>query len=107
MKNLKLNAIERLMLTRSLPATAPLGQVPMYVRIIETLRLKEDEQEQVGWVEDPTTGSLTIRDIHTEFDIALEDTDFATLLGCANAWDGWPVTPETMALTVKLNDAAK
>ena len=107
MRRLKLNAWERVMLTQCLPQQAPLAQVPMFVRIIETLRLKEEEQKLVGWRADPDQGTVSVRDAATEFDIELEDADFAALATCANQWDGWPVAPESIALTAKLNEAAK
>jgi hypothetical protein len=75
MKNLTLNAWERLMLSQCLPQSGPLQQIAVYLRILETLRLKEDEREAVGWQENPETGTATIQGATHEFDIALEDAD--------------------------------
>ena len=106
MKNLRLNAWERLMLSRVLPEGGRLQEVAIYLRVLEALRLKEDERTAVGWQENPETGTVTIQNPTHEFDIALEDADFATLHQLAGQWTGWPTAPESLALMAKL-DAAK
>jgi len=65
MKNLRLNAWERLMLSRVLPEGGGLQEVAIYLRILETLRLKEDEREAVGWQENPETGRSPSRALPT------------------------------------------
>jgi hypothetical protein len=105
MKHLKLTALERVLLTQCLPSQAHLDKIPMYVRVIETLRLKEDEQAQVGMVESGDT--VTMQDTEMEFDVALEDADFEALMEHARAWDRWPTVPQTVTLAEKLNNAAR
>jgi hypothetical protein len=106
MTTLKLNAWERLMLTRSLPQGGTLQQIAVYLRILEVLRLKEDEREAVGWQENPDAGTVTIQGATHEFDVALEDADFTTLHELATQWNGWPTAPESLTLMAKL-DVAK
>jgi len=103
MKNLKLNAWERLMLSRCLPQGGMLQQIAVYLRVLGVLRLKEDERKAVGWQENPGAGTVTIQDAIHEFDVALEDADFATLYQLANQWDGWPTAPESLTLMAKLD----
>jgi len=106
MTTLKLSAWERLMLTRALPQGGTLQQISVYLRILEVLRLKEDEREAVGWQENPDAGTVTIQNAAHEFDVEIEDADFATLHQLTSQWDGWPTAPESLALMAKL-DAAK
>jgi len=106
MTTLKLNAWERLMLTRCLPQGGTLQQIAAYLRVLEVLRLKEDEREAVGWQENPDAGTVTIKDATKEFEVALEDADFTALHQLANQWSGWPTAPESLALMAKL-DAAR
>jgi len=95
------------MLIRCLPDQAPLSQVPMYVRIIETLRLNEEEQEQVGFQLNPEDGSIVIADTAAEMEVELEDADFAAVVASANAWERWPTSPLSRDLSAKLKEAAK
>jgi len=104
MKKLSLNAWDRLMLGQCLPQGGTLQQVADYLRIIEALRLKEEEREAVGWRQDE--GNVTITDIAREFDIALEDSDFVILRECAVKWDRWPTILQTRMLKEKLDAAA-
>jgi len=106
MTTLKLNAWERLMLTRCLPQGGTLQQIAVYLRVLETLRLKEGEREAVGWQEAPEAGTVTIQNPTHEFDVALEDADFTVLHQLAGQWSGWPTAPESLTLMAKL-DAAK
>jgi len=106
MTTLKLNAWERLMLTRCLPQGGTLQQIAIYLRVLEVLRLKEDEREAVGWQENPDAGTVTIQNAAHEFDVEIEDADFATLHQLTSQWDGWPTAPESLALKAKL-DAAR
>jgi hypothetical protein len=94
------------MLTRALPQGGTLQQISVYLRILEVLRLKEDEREAVGWQENPDAGTVTIQNAAHEFDVEIEDADFATLHQLTSQWDGWPTAPESLALMAKL-DAAK
>jgi len=79
---------------RGLPAR-PLGPAPQGRRA-----------ESGGWQENPDAGTVTIQDATHEFDVALEDADFATLHQLTSQWDGWPTAPESLTLMAKL-DAAK
>jgi len=106
MTTLKLNAWERLMLTRCLPQGGTLQQIAIYLRVLEALRLKEDERAAVGWQENPDAGAVTSQNPIHEFDVALEDADFTVLHQLAGEWNGWPTVPESLALMAKL-DAAK
>lgn len=107
MKTLSLNAWERVMLIRCLPDQAPLSQIPMYVRIIETLRLKEEEQEQVGFQLNPEDGSIVIGDTTIESKVEFEDADFSAVVASANAWEHWPTSPLSRDLSAKLKEAVK
>ena len=102
MKNLKLTAWDRLMLSRCLPQSGPLAQIAIYLRILEALRLKEDERTAVGWQENPDAGTITFLLPLHEFDVALEDADLATLATLADQWNGWPLAPQSLALKDKL-----
>jgi len=106
MTTLKLNAWERLMLTRCLSQGGTLQQIAIYLRVLEVLRLKEDERAAVGWQENPDAGTVTIQNAAHEFDVEIEDADFATLHQLTSQWDGWPTAPESLALKAKL-DAAR
>ena len=105
MKNLKLNAWERLMLSRCLPQGARSS------RSLSTCAswrpcASRRRAESGGWQENPDAGTVTIQDAAHEFDVALEDADFTTLHQLANQWSGWPTAPESLALMAKL-DAAR
>jgi hypothetical protein len=102
MKTLKLNAMERLLLLQAIPQGGTLNQIAVYLRILETLRLKEDEQVIVGWQENPDVGTVTVQDVAREFDVALEDADLAVLAQLAAQWDQWPTAQESLALKEKL-----
>jgi len=104
MKKLQLTAWERIMLSQVLPQGATLQNVATYLRILELLRLKEDERKAAGWQEDK--GTVTIQNIVIEAAITFEDADFAVLRECALAWDRWPVAPQTMVLKERLDAAA-
>ena len=80
--------------------------IAAYLRVLETLCLKEDERTAAGWQENPEAGTVTIHGATHEFDIALEDADFTVLHQLAGEWSGWPTAPVSLALTAKL-DAAK
>jgi len=105
MKNLKLSAWERLMLTRCLPQGGTLQQIAIYLRVLEVLRLKEDEREAVGWQENPDAGTVTIQGATHEFDVEIEDADFAVLHQTSTQWDGWPTAPQSLVLKAKLDAA--
>jgi hypothetical protein len=102
MKTLKLNAMERLLLLQAIPQGGTLNQIAVYLRILEALRLKEDEQAAVGWQENPDVGTVTVQDVAREFDVTLEDADFAVLAQLAGQWDQWPTAQESLALKEKL-----
>ena len=105
MKNLKLTAWDRLMLSRTLPQTGPLAQIAIYLRSLEALRLKEDERAAVGWQENPDAGTITFQNPVHEFDVELEDADLATLVKLADQWQDWPLAPQSLALKAKLETA--
>jgi len=105
MKNLKLSVIERMFLLRAIPQSGPLNQVAVYLRIIEALRIKEDEQKEAGW-HPADDGMVTVEKATLEFDVALEDADFATLAQLAAQWDGWPTAPQSLVLKSKLDAAS-
>jgi hypothetical protein len=71
------------------------------LRILEALRL-EEEQAVVGWQGDPDVGTVAIQDVAREFDVELEDADFAVLAQLAAQWDRWPTAQESLALKEKL-----
>jgi hypothetical protein len=96
MKTLKLNAMGRLLLLRTIPQRGTLNQIAVY------LRLKEEEQPAVGWQENPESGTVTNQDVASEFDVELEDADFAVLAQLAAQWDQWPTAQESLALKEKL-----
>jgi hypothetical protein len=103
MKNLQLNAWERVMLSQTLPQGTTLLQVSDFLRILEILRLKEDERRSVGWQEDRQKGSVVIKDVVSETEISFEDADFEILRDCAMRWDRWPVALQTAVLRGKLD----
>ena len=80
--------------------------IAAYLRVLETLSLKEDECAAVGWQEKPETGTVTIHSATHEFDIALEDADSTVLHQLTGEWSRWPTVPESLTLVAKL-DAAK
>lgn len=105
MKTLKLTAWDRLMLSRCLPQSGPLTQIAVYLRILEALRLKEDERAAAGWQENPDAGTITFQNPTHEFDVALEDADLTTLIQLADQWQDWPLAPQSLALQAKLQTA--
>ena len=103
MKTLKLNAMERHVLKDCLPAQAPLTQVAIYLRIIEALRIKEDEYELIGATEDQ--GTIHIEQPLVELEVVIEDADLSALMVCVDAYELWPVAEPVMVLMEKLNKA--
>jgi hypothetical protein len=61
MKNLRLNTLERMTLLQAIPQGGTLARVATYLRILEALRLKEDEQKAVGW-QAHDNGTATVQD---------------------------------------------
>jgi hypothetical protein len=101
MKNLQLAVLERITLLQAIPQGGTLAQVATYLRILEVLRLKEDEQKEVGWQENDN-GTVTVQNALREFAIVMEDADFTVLAQIAAQWNEWPVAPVTLVLKEKL-----
>jgi len=93
------------MLSQCLPGGGTLQQVADYLRILEILRLREDERKAVGWQENADSGTVVIKDVMSTAEVTFEDADFTILRDCAARWDRWPVAPQTMALKEKLDAA--
>lgn len=124
MKQLSLNAWERVQLAACVPERGSLHDYRMYVRLLDVLELSQEERERIGWKEtlvlqdgepviNPQTGlpvvSITVQQPELEFELAFEDADFDNLMALVDKRETWairgPDRQRTKALLDKLDKA--
>lgn len=105
MKKLSLTVFERLQLVGWLNRQEQGGLVHLRraLRVLDRLALSEEERAEVGY--EQQEGLIRWRDVEREFEIELEDEDFAILEPAIK--DRWPVNRDILRMLEKLNAEAR